>query len=173
MMSHSTSESVGPDHPTWKTFIASLFTSPFWIDPSKRDSVGSHWIAMMVPYGIDLSSYTSVKPYAVTIYYHLLSRSMPLTSDQAQFWPQRALDSFKLWVNEGMREDENQPIVPSQTIPDTVRPIETPLKLRRDILAMTDIELNEYRARLDDVLHAKELGSDSVWQWLCLGNYTP
>lgn len=161
---------AAPEHPTWSNYIAALMTAPYWIEPSaRREQVGAGWIAAMKPYNVDLSSYASVKEYAVTTYYHLVSRSMPLTADQTQFWPEQALDAFRLWVNEGLRETDNDPLAPNGAIPISLRPVEAPLRLRRDILSLTEAELNEYRAKLDDVLRVKDLGPHNLWQPLCLG----
>ncbi|KAF9459658.1 tyrosinase [Collybia nuda] len=158
---------AAPEHPTWSNYITALMTTPYWIEPpAKREQVGGIWIEKMKEYNVDLSSYASVKEYAVTIYYHLTSRSMPLTDDQTQFWPQQALDAFRLWVNEGLRETDSDPIVPSDAIPIAPRPVEAPLRIRRDILTLTELELNIYRAKLDDVLRVKDL--HSPWQYLCL-----
>ena len=77
--------------PVWDPDIKTLFVQPPWLDPNEAQIVGADWIAKMTDFGIQLDHYDSVKQWSVTIYYHLHSRNMPLTTNEAHFFPPEAL----------------------------------------------------------------------------------
>lgn len=137
--------------PTWDDSIAALFSQPYWIDPAGRDAVAKQWQQCMSGFGLDLSLYGGVKVQAATIYHFLHSREMPLTSDPRQYWPDQALEQFRLWVNQGYRRSTADPIVETETIPKPrLRPLMP--RMRRDINSLSQSELDDYRMRLDDVM---------------------
>src|SRR5580700_2391496 len=89
--------------------IRLLFSEPYWIDPGRRTRIGAGWIKAMAAYQIYLDQWRSVKQWGVTIYYHAYSRKMPLTTDTSQFWPDAANELLRIWINQGYRENENEP----------------------------------------------------------------
>lgn len=89
--------------PTWTADIQGLFTAPYWIPPAERGQVAGSWVRCMNAYDVFLEDPDSVKTWSETIYQHLASRNMPLTLDDRQFWPIDALETFRLWVNQGWR----------------------------------------------------------------------
>jgi hypothetical protein len=149
-------------HPAWEPTVRLLFSSPSWIDESRRASVANGWRGCMTGYGVDLAVFASVREWAVTIYDHLVSRAMPLTDDTTQLWPDDALELLRVWVNEGCRETEGDPIVPRVVIPPPSRRPRV-VRVRKDILDLTEEELNEYRARIERVGAASDDPS-SPWQ---------
>lgn len=112
----------------------------------------------------DLWNEDCVKENVVTIYDHLRSRSMPITSDPTQYWPDDALETLRNWANQGFRTTDSDPIVPSNVIPAPVNPAPT-YRTRKDIRSLTEAELNTFRAKLDNILGCQVLGSK--WQELC------
>ncbi|GAB7356936.1 hypothetical protein MBLNU459_g7782t1 [Dothideomycetes sp. NU459] len=180
---HSTSASSTTE-PTWENDIKNLFSSPYWIEPEeKRKQIGQAWIGMMHKYGppippwdsaastLGLDNYDQVKLQAVTIYQHVASRSMPITSDPSHYWPDSAVQLLHTWINQGCRKTFNEPIVVPQ-IP--VAPVTSPVfRTRKDIRCLTHTELSTYRDRLHSVLQVETL--NSKWQelgelhaWWCL-----
>ena len=155
------------DHPTWSDQVGSMFSSPYWI--ANASVVGSGWRDAMCYWSppqpqmlhLDLADATSVQSNAVTIYQHLRSKSMPITADPAEYWPEAALETFRLWANQGFRKSSNDPIVQKEIIP---RPNDlTPtMRVRKDILSLSDVELRTYRAKIDDILQVGQL--NSKWQ---------
>lgn len=95
--------------PTWTADIHGLFTAPYWIPAAQRAAVAASWTGCMNAYFVYLDDPESVKTWSETIYQHLASRNMPLTLDQQQFWPIDALETFRLWVNQGWRLDADSP----------------------------------------------------------------
>ncbi|KEF57336.1 uncharacterized protein A1O9_05253 [Exophiala aquamarina CBS 119918] len=161
--------------PTWEHDIKDLFTMPYWIEPlEKRVQVGKHWVGAMKHFGapippwtadaenLGLDNYDQVKLQAVTIYHHVASRSMPITSDPTEYWPGDALELLRTWINQGCRKSESDnisaPLVPLERF-------RTPLfRTRKDIRELTLIELSQYRAKLRNVLGVGSL--KSKWQEL-------
>lgn len=138
-------------HPTWNDDIQLLLAEPYWIEEVRRKQVGDEWRNAMSGYFVCLDQYASVKEWSVTIYNHLHSRNMPLTSDKTQLWPDEALEEFRTWVNEGFRQSASDPFDVQERIP-APRPRPVPLRVRKNIVHMTESELNEYRMKLEDML---------------------
>ncbi|GLO51905.1 hypothetical protein PPUN110474_33060 [Pseudomonas putida] len=149
--------------PTWTADIHGLFTAPYWIPAAQRAAVAASWTGCMNAYFVYLDDPDSVKAWSETIYQHLASRNMPLTLDQQQFWPIDALETFRLWVNQGWRLDAGSPFDLAERIPppDLPQPVR---RVRKDIRALSLEELNLYRARLDDVMQVGDPDSGSPWQ---------
>ena len=156
-------------NPTWYNNISKLFSDPYWIPSASRSAVGLEWIRAMAEYGVNchLDKYeeVSVQRTAVTIYQHLRSKSMPLTQDPNQYFPEEALEEFRTWANQGFRKTLQDPVVLSNIIPEPVDP-PVSLRIRKDIANLTPTELQIYRAKLDDILGVGVL--QSVWQELGL-----
>lgn len=53
------------------------------------------------PLYLDLSDRESVQFNAVIIYQHLRSKSMPITSNPGEYWPDDAFEAFRLWDKQG------------------------------------------------------------------------
>ncbi|MDY0832922.1 tyrosinase family protein [Pseudomonas sp. SED1] len=149
--------------PTWATDIHGLFSTPYWIPQEQRAAVTASWVGCMNAYFVFLEDPASVKTWSETIYQHLASRSMPLTLDQQQFWPIDALETFRLWVNQGWRLTPSSPFDVAERIPppDLPHPVK---RVRQDIRALTQEQLNLYRSRLDDVMQVADPDSGSPWQ---------
>jgi len=148
-------------NPTWDESIELLFSKPYWVD--KPEKIAAGWHACMVGYAMDLTSYDSVKNNQVNIYDHLRSRSMPLTNDASQFWPNEALALFRLWVNQGSRKSGSDKIEDLDIIPLPDEPvIET--RLRKNIAYLSEQELNQYRAALDAYGATDTDIENSPWQ---------
>ena len=154
-------------NPTWNDDVGPLFRSPCWVADSS--TIGSNWIQQMYewsppgeqPLYLDLSDRKSVQFNAVTVYQHLWSKSMPITSNPGEYWPDDALKTFRLWANQGFRESLSNPIVPKVTVPAPNDP-PTIFRARKDILSLTPEELQTLREKLDDVLNVCEI--NSKWQ---------
>lgn len=149
--------------PTWSGDVRPLFTEPFWIAPESRRKVVSGWLSCMKDYNILLDDFDSVRQWSVTIYNHLASRSMPLTRDDSQFWPLEALETLRLWINQGCRENTDSPFDRAERIPVPEAP-GTPSRVRQDIRALSEDELNAWRAVLDDVMKVGDPDPGSPWQ---------
>jgi hypothetical protein len=149
--------------PTWKSDVKNLFSAPFWIAPHRRSDVARGWIECMRGYLIDLDDVASVKEWSVTIYNHLASRHMPLTTDTSQFWPIDALETFRLWVNQGWRITEDSPLDPANRIPPPDLPYQVK-RVRPDIRSLSADEINVYRAKLDDVMQIGNPDRAAPWQ---------
>ena len=93
----------------------------------QRAAVAASWVGCMNAYFVFLEDPASVKTWSETIYQHLASRSMPLTLDQQQFWPIDALETFRLWVNQGWRLTPASPFDEAERIPppDLPHPVKT------------------------------------------------
>lgn len=144
--------------------IRLLFAEPYWISENPV-GVGAGWISAMAGYQIYLSHWDSVKEWSVTIYDHLHSRNMPLTTDETQFWPEAATELLRVWVNQGWRKTENDPFDYAERIPSP-QEVSRPIRVRKDIHALTIDELNQYRAKLDDVMRVADSSPNSPWQKL-------
>lgn len=145
-----------------------MFAEPYWLPEAKREEVGSGWRMAMLKYGaampdgknLTLNNYEHVKLQAVTIYQHCASRSMPITSDPTEYWPNDALETFRTWINQGCRQSRGQPIVSRKS---PVEPLQAPVfRTRKDIRDLTPAELQLYRTKLQDVLGLGAL--PSKWQ---------
>jgi len=162
----------GPEtkKPTWDDHIAGLFTKPFWIpEGTTRDRVTTRWIKAMKGYMIDLESYESVKQWAVTTYYHLRGRSMPLPGElgEQEYFPKEACELIRLWINQGMRKTIDDEIELREEEIEDIDESEWEIpRVRKDILELTQEELDYYRMQLDDVLRAGDSDSNSPWQKL-------
>jgi len=133
-------------YPTWLDQIQFLFTCPYWT--SAETTKG--WQGCMKGYDIRLNEYQSVKEWSVTIYNHLHSRSMPLTNDATEFWPDEALEQLRLWINQGWRKEGTNPFDFAERIPCPITP-SSPLRIRKDINTLTLIELNTYHMKLEEI----------------------
>jgi len=161
--------------PTWDHDIKALFVMPYWIEPpEKRTRVGKSWLGAMIHFGapippweadakpLALDNYDQVKLQAVTIYQHVASRSMPITNDPTQYWPEDALEILRTWINQGCRKNDSDPISAPAVL---LEPFKTPIfRTRKDIRDLTSAELSQYRAKLRDVLGVGSL--NSKWQEL-------
>ena len=112
---------------------------------------------------MDLSESSSVQYNVITIYHHLRCRSMPVTNDPSQYWPEEALEILRLWANQGFRQSSTDPFKSQIVIPP---PVDPPMRIRKDILSLTAEEICTYRERLDTVLQVGSLSSK--WQELGL-----
>ncbi|BCE00206.1 tyrosinase family protein [Marinicellulosiphila megalodicopiae] len=148
-------------NPTWNDSILILFTKPYWVkDPSE---VAQQWQGCMSGYFIDLTDYESVKQWQVTIYNHLRSKSMPLTDDPSQYWPDDALELFRTWVNQGSRQTDQDPILNLHIIDSPQNP-SVNLRIRKNIAFMSSEELNQYRAAIEDYDATSLDIENSLWQ---------
>ncbi|KAF3030073.1 hypothetical protein E8E15_011191 [Penicillium rubens] len=162
-----------PLYPTWDDHVTYLFSRPFWIVDSDPEAVGRHWISQMHDYSpsapkhlhLDLSSLESVKSNVVTIYQHLRSRSMPITKNPNHFWPEEALEIMRLWANQGFRKSGEDSLKRQEVIPEAKDP-KMQLRIRKDILLLSEEEIQAYRKKLDDILKVRSL--NSPWQELGL-----
>jgi tyrosinase len=145
-------------HPTWDDTVTALFSAPYWIPEAEREQIGASWQAAMKPL---LSSYENVRDSAVTIYEHLASREMPLVDDPRQFWPPDALELLRTWIEEGLRRSAAEPISHGPPLPPKPRP--HPPRVRRNILDLSQDELDAYRERLE-AIGASSTEPDSRWQ---------
>jgi tyrosinase len=160
----------GASQPAWThsnplLSVLELFTKPYWIAKNQRASVAASWNGCMSGYQIYLNQWESVKEWGVTIYNHLHSRNMPLTTDHTQFWPEAATELLRVWINQGCRQTENDLFDCAERIPPP-REAPQPIRIRKDIRALTTAELNEYRAKLEEVMQVADPSPDSPWQKL-------
>ncbi|PWW73298.1 Di-copper centre-containing protein [Tuber magnatum] len=156
--------------PTWDDHIAGLFAKPFWIPQgTKRDRAAARWVEAMKGYMIDLESYESVKHRAAAIYYHLRGRSTPLPGElgEQEYFPKEACELIRLWINQGTRKTSDDKIEPREEEIKDIDEAEWDIaKARKDILELTQEELDYYRMQLDDVLRAGDPDGNSPWQKL-------
>lgn len=151
-------------YPTWNDNVLPLITKPYWISEDKRSSKSQGWIKAMKNYGgWDLSKYDDVVKRAVSIYRHLRSKAMPVTSDPDDYWPEEALEVLRNWANAGYPLDSTSAPAPATVIPKPVDPPPT-YRIRRDIMSLSKEELAVYQWKLESVLQVAELGSK--WQEL-------
>jgi tyrosinase len=166
----------GPS-PTWDDDILALFERPYWVKDFKNPcQVGREWIQEMKYYGsvippdagpedtLSLDNYAQVKYQAITIYQHVASRSMPITSDPNDYWPTEALEIFRLWINQGCRKTRDDAVVYKERIGRQTTEQATFFRTRKDIRNLTALELQTYRSKLLDVLQVDKL--NSKWQEL-------
>ena len=148
-------------HPTWEVDVRPLFRAPYWIAPQRRAGVADGWLKCMNGYQIDLGDYESVRASAVTIYDHLASRAMPLTPDATQYWPAEALEELRQWIGAGCPRALGDPVTHHRMPPppSTAKPV----RVRRNILDLSEAELAEYRARLEDI-GATSMDPAAPWQ---------
>ena len=73
--------------PTSIDEIGLLFSALYWVPTKARSDVADEWRGCMKLDLINLSDYESVREWSVTIYNHLASQNMPLTTDTSQYWP--------------------------------------------------------------------------------------
>lgn len=119
----------------------------------------------MRSYDIDLGKYVDVKRTAVTIYRHLRSKSMPLTDDPDDYFPEWALETLRAWVNDGCPRDVvDIPTVSVNIIPPPNDPSPL-LRIRKDLQSLTSQELTQYRDKLTSLGIADV---DGKWQELGL-----
>jgi hypothetical protein len=150
-------------NPCWDDDILALFTAPYWIDPAVRQQIAQKWLGCMNGYAIQLNDYDSVQTWSVLIYQWLYNRQMPLTDDSAEYWPDEALETFRSWVNEGWRKTANDPFSPAERIPKPKhRPL--PLRIRKNILSLSQAELDDYRMRFDDAFQVANAAADAPGQ---------
>ena len=123
-------------YPSWQDPIANLFAQPYWIAPARRTEVSQQWLGCMQGYDVRLDDYDSVKSWSVQIYQYLHSREMPLTDDPTQAWPDEALETFRIWVNQGWRRAPDDPFSPLDRIPQP-KPRPVFLRMRRDLMALS------------------------------------
>ena len=122
----------------------------------------------MLYYGygpLDLWNPVHVQRDIATIYGHPRLRSMPIVRSEDEFWPEYALELLRAWANGGFRISSSKSVKPQEVIP---KPMDPPavIRVRKDILSLTDTELQTYRAKLEDVLGCFAL--NSKWQELGL-----
>jgi hypothetical protein len=147
--------------PTWEDDIRVLFAKPYWVNPAQaQDGTGDFWFNCM-SFAFDLRDPSSVKDHADDIYVRLASKTMPPIPSQT--WPTAAVETFRAWANTGFRIKSTDPVIQKVTIPDPLPP--PGLRIRKDILTLTPLELQTYRSKIDD-LGVSELGS----KWQELGN---
>jgi hypothetical protein len=85
-------------NPTWDDQISRLFNAPYWLEEPERSKVGQSWIRAMRHWGVnlDLEKYDDVKQKATSIYRHMIRRSMPLTDDPNHYFPDDAIETYRL-----------------------------------------------------------------------------
>ncbi|KAK4184363.1 hypothetical protein QBC35DRAFT_59114 [Podospora australis] len=157
-----------PKTPNWEDDILPLITEPYWIHPDKCKEKGSGWVKAMVKWGgWDLGDYKDVTAGTrpVSIYRHLRSKSMPVTRDPNDYWPEEALEAFRLWANAGFPPDASTVVAPKMVIPAPADPPPT-YRIRPDVMSLSKEELAIYQSKLDDILQVGQLGSK--WQELGL-----
>jgi tyrosinase len=165
--------SVAPQSPTaakdafeitWEDTILPLIKTPYWIAESRRAEAGESWIRAMESYGHwKLDKYEDVMAKATQIYTHLRSKMMPITRHSDDYWPEEALEKFRVWANSGFPRHSSHQVKPRIVIPASKGP-EITFRQRRDIMSLSKDELAVYQTKLDDVLNVGSLGSK--WQEL-------
>ncbi|SPO00290.1 uncharacterized protein DNG_03135 [Cephalotrichum gorgonifer] len=156
-------ETLAENAPNWADDVLCLIKSPYWVTGNPEETA-KRWMEAMQEYeGWSLDSYDDVKLLAVSIYQHLRNKSMPITRDPQNYWPDEALETFRSWANSGFPRDSSDSPVPQVLIPKPVKPRDT-FRVRKDIMSLSKQEIAEYQAKLDDVLQVDALGSK--WQEL-------
>ncbi|KAK6334553.1 hypothetical protein TWF730_003767 [Orbilia blumenaviensis] len=159
-------------NPVWEDEIKNFFAKPYWIKPeADREAVGKFWTKKMhsgdpkesYNFGINLSDHNSVTTWSRQIYLQIKSENMPMTDKRDRLFPKEAIDRFHLWITQGHRKTEADPIVDTPIKFPTYEP--PPFIVRKDISSLSEDELNAYRAAIDDKLNPTDLGSK--WQELC------
>ncbi|KAI8297634.1 Hemocyanin beta-C chain unit D [Colletotrichum sp. SAR11_59] len=112
--------------PNWEDDISPLIKAPYWVakDP---EVIGQNWIDEMLYWGKwDLSNYedVKVKQRALGIYRHLRSKAMPVTRNPDHYWPESALETFRIWANNGFPRDSRSQHTqtPELVIPESTDP---------------------------------------------------
>lgn len=151
-------------YPTWEDGVLALFTEPYWIPEARRLETGASWVNAMVHWGpLTLDDYCAVKNNIESIYRHLRSKSMPITPDPQDYWPEEALETLRSWANRGFPLNSSSSACPKMIIPKPLDPLPN-YRVRRDIMSLTQEEIAVYQSKLEDVLGVGELGSK--WQEL-------
>ena len=168
----SMSSSSSVEVPTWDQDILPILTEPPWYPGSVDDrrAIAKHWKQRMLEFGatmpdgvnLTLDKYEHVKLQAWTIYQHCASRSMPITTDEHQYWPSEALETFREWINGGCRKTASDPVVPRVPLVKQLR--DPKFFTRKDVRDLTSEEIQIYRAKLQDILRVDQL--QSPWQEL-------
>ena len=160
------------DHPVWDAQdknvddIKSCFTNPCWIKGG--NIVAGGWVTAMKHFQfdafsgtmLDLQNYDHVKAWALTIYNHLASFSMPISEP---FFSPEAIQAFKKWYDQGcpnVPSDVGHMPVPSTPAP--IPPVKKPFQTRKDINTLSASELQAYRTAVLK-LNSNSLTS-STWQ---------
>ncbi|KAF2225804.1 hypothetical protein BDZ85DRAFT_307780 [Elsinoe ampelina] len=152
--------------PTWTDDILPMIQSPYWLPAASRASTGAGWIGAMKYWsGLQLDNYENVKDKCVTIYEHLRSRTMPVTDNPDEYWPEEALETLRSWANGGFPQVKTDAPTPQTVIPTPVQPIPA-YRVRRDIMSLSADELAVYQSKLDAALDPGQLGTK--WQELGL-----
>ncbi|KAH6655911.1 hypothetical protein BKA67DRAFT_603635 [Truncatella angustata] len=151
--------------PNWTDDILPLIRNPSWCK-EKSPEKGAHWISAMKYWSSwSLDEFEDVKKRAVSIHQHLRSKTMPITRDPQDYWPDTALETFRNWANAGFPKDSSDFPVPRVVIPKP-QDASKVYGVRRDIMSLSKQELAIYQSKLDDVLQVSVLGSK--WQELGL-----
>lgn len=113
---------ANPKTPTWTEDILLLIKSPYWVSEDKSNK-GARWIgAMKQCMGWSLDDFDDVRKRAEGIYRHLRSKSMPITQDPQDYWPEEALETFRSWVNGGFPRGVSDAPAPKMVIPNPLDP---------------------------------------------------
>ena len=131
---------VCPDQPTWEGAVKSWFTSTD--------------VNCMKGFGIDLSSYDSVKQNARDIERRLRDESMP----PGRPWPQAQVDCFKRWMDAGFPRG-------NVTVPLTWRPTTAPRATRYDDIYFLDPEIGWAVNSNGHILHTGDGGDNWTRQF--------
>ncbi|MCC9622558.1 tyrosinase family protein [Thalassospira sp. MA62] len=148
--------------PTWNDDIRDLLNIPPWIANDRRHQVIDDLANAFQAHCIDISSYLSVCHGAEKIYHFLVSQHLPKSGNPADFWPFDALETFRLWVNQGCRETSDCAF--KQGI--NIQPPDLPVaisKTRIDITTMDQHELDQYRASVDAAMTSAMPDIQSIW----------
>lgn len=152
--------------PTWVDDILPMMQSPYWLPAATRKITGAYWINGMKKFSnLGLDNYDDMKSKCMIIYQHLRSKTMPITDDPTQYWPEEALEKLRSWANAGFPKDKSDVVTPQTIIPTPIDPPPA-YRVRRDIMSLSKKELAVYQSKLDEVLGAGCL--DSKWQELGL-----
>jgi hypothetical protein len=154
-----------PKRPNWTENILPMIQAPYWVSGDKKQK-GAHWIAAMKSFsGWSLDNYDDVKEKSTVIYEHLRSKSMPITPDPQDYWPEEALETFREWANSGYPKNESDVIIRRVVIKKPETPAVS-YRIRRDIMSLSEEELAIYQSKLENILKVGVLGSK--WQELGL-----
>jgi hypothetical protein len=129
---------------------------------SKCDSSGNCESPTEIEF--DMGQKSVVERHVRTIYGHIRSRSMPLTNNEDEYWPEWACETLRIWANQGFRVSSGDPFDFKERIPE---PSDVPqvIRTRKDIRDLTEEELRTFRNKLYELLHVDQL--NSKWQELC------
>ncbi|CRG91910.1 hypothetical protein PISL3812_08964 [Talaromyces islandicus] len=90
---------------------------------------------------------------------------MPITKNPNHFWPEEALETLRLWANQGFRQSSSDTVRHQVVIPEANDP-KIDFRIRKDVFNLSAAEIQAYREKLDDVLQVGKL--NSKWQELGL-----